>query len=994
MTITSTPSAGSGQPRTAGLTVGILGPLVIQSGEACTEVPRTGQRVLLAMLAAAANQPVSTDELIEAVWGEDPSRQRERNLHVQMYQLRRLLAGLEPGRAEPRIVTASPGYRLLLAPGELDSDDFVRTVERGRAAARDGDPTTAAQWLASALAIWRGPALADVTAACPRLSGLAARLEEQRLAVLEDRIAADLSAGIKASAALAAELGGLVAANPLRERLRGQLMVALYAAGRQADALSVFRQGRRILNEELGLDPGPELASLHRRILAGDPQIAGPTAAAVAGRAHDSPRPQAHRQGGRAGTRALAAAARGPARSRGPDAAAVPRQLPADTAPFVGRAAELAALDGMLARLNDAGESRAAGSGPVVVIGGTAGIGKTTLAVHWAHAVAAEFPDGQLHADLRGYDLAGMPATAAEVIRGFLEALGVPDRHMPASTDGQAALYRTMLAGRRILMVLDNARDAAQVRPLLPSSPVSLVIVTSRATLPGLTVTNGAVPLTLRLPGVAEATELLAARIGAGRLAAEPGAAAELVTLCARLPLAIAITAAHAAAQPARPLSALAAQLETQAGKLDALDTGDPASTLRDVFACSCQQLSEPAARLFRLLGLHPGPDLSVPAAASLAAMPAGLTRHALAELVTSSLLSENAGRYGMHDLLRAYAAEQAATAEPEAERDAALRRVLDYYLHSASAAARTLNPGFPGVGLSPAAEGAVAQQFAAPEPAAAWFRAEHHALLAAIACAAESGHDTYAWQLPIVVANAWVRQGQIEDLATASRLALAAATRLGDPRALALARERMANVCYLDESYAAAVHHAAHALAYFRETGDVVGKADAHARLGWALGGQRRYREALRHAADALRLHREAGNQSGEASALRLTGWLHAQQSDFSAARDYYRQALDAYRQVGGAAGQADAWDNLGHAFFELGEYRQAVHSHQQAAAMSEAAGHRRGQVHSLIRLGDAHRAAGDSAAARASWRQALDLLGDLHHPDADRIRADLHTE
>ncbi len=993
MTMTCTTKTGPGEARTCGLTVGILGPVIIRSGAASTDVPRTGQRVLLAMLAAAANRPVSTDELIEAVWGEDPSRQRERNLHVQIYQLRRLLGGLEPGRDEPRIMTASPGYRLLLGPGELDSADFVTTVERGRAAARDGDPATAAQRLASALAMWRGPALADVTGVCPRLSGLAARLEEQRLAALEDRIAADLSADFRPSGALAAELAGLVAASPLRERLRGQLMVALYRSGRRADALEAFRQGRKILREELGLDPGPELASLHRRILAGDPQLAGPPAAALADATRDPAGPPQPGQRGQARPR-TPAIDREARQSGGLRTAVVPRQLPADPAPFVGRAAELAALDGIVARLQDAGDDRAPGSGLVVVIGGTAGVGKTTVAVHWAHAVAAGFPDGQLHADLRGHDLAGLPATSAEVIRGFLEVLGVPDRHIPASTGGQAALYRTLLAGRRVLMVLDNARDAAQVRPLLPSSALSLVVVTSRAVLTGLTVTNGAVPVVLGLPGVAEATDLLATLIGTERLEAEPRAAAELVTLCARLPLAIAITAARAAAQPARPLSALAAQLESHASKLDALDTGDPANSLREVFACSCQQLGEPAARLFRLLGLHPGPDMNLRAAASLAAMPTGVIRHAVAELMTASLLSESAGRYGMHDLLRAYAAEQAAAAESESGRDAATRRVLDYYLHSAAAAARTLHPGFPRVGLGPTADEVVTEQFATHETAVAWFRAEHHALLAAIACSAEAGYDAYAWQLPIVVANAWVRQGQLEDLAMVSRIALASATRLGDARALALAHERMANVCYLDESYASAVHHAAHALAYFRQAGDVVGQADAHARLGWALGGQRKYRQALRHAADALSLHRQEDNRSGEASALRLTGWLHARQSDFAAARDYYQQALDSYRQVGGAVGQADAWDNLGYALFQLGEYRQAIHSHQQAAAMSEAAGHRRGHVHSLIRLGDAHRAAGDRAAALTSWRQALDLLGDLDHPDADRIRADLRAE
>jgi len=492
MTISGMAQAGPGRARTQSLAVGILGPVIVRSGHASMGVPRTGQRILLAMLALAANRPVSTDELIDAVWDEDPSRQRERNLHVQMYQLRRMLAGLEPDRDQPRIVTTNPGYRILLGPGELDSDDFARTVEQGRAAMRCGDPATAADELAAALRMWRGPALADVTSCCPRLARAAARMEEQRLAVVEDRIAADLSAGVQPADALAAELTTLVSANPLRERLRGQLMVALYRAGRRADALETFGAGRHLLSEELGLDPGPELTVLHQRILARDRQLGDPQPLRLAAEPGRQAASGAPGHTGLAGIRDL-------------DGPVVPRQLPARTGSFSGRAAELAALDGTLARLRDGDTGGAPGSGLVVVIDGTAGSGKTALAVHWAYSAAADFPDGQLYADLHGNGLAGRPASSAEVIRGFLAVLGVPDRHIPASADGQAALYRTLLAGRRILVVLDNARDAEQVRPLLPPSPLSLVIVTSRCGLPGLTVTNGAVPVTISAPAVVRA---------------------------------------------------------------------------------------------------------------------------------------------------------------------------------------------------------------------------------------------------------------------------------------------------------------------------------------------------------------------------------------------------------------------------------------------------------------------------------------------------------
>jgi hypothetical protein len=370
----------------------------------------------------------------------------------------------------------------------------------------------------------------------------------------------------------------------------------------------------------------------------------------------------------------------------------VPRQLPVAARHFAGRAGALTVLAGLAA---EAGGADGAGRAMVIsVIEGTAGIGKTALAVHFAHQVAGDFPDGQLYVNLRGFDPAGPPMTPGEAVHIFLDALGVRAGQLPASLDAQVGLYRSLLAGRRMLVLLDNARDAGQVRPLLPASPGCLVLVTSRSQLTGLAAAEGAMPLALDLLTGEEAKELLAARLGGDRLAADPAAAQELTGLCARLPLALAIAAARAATQPALPLADLAAELRDAGGRLDALDAGDAAASVRAVFSWSYQQLDAAAARMFRLLGLHPGPAIGTPAAASLAGLPPRPARTVLTELTRAHLLAEPApGRFAFHDLLRAYAAERAQADEGGTERHAAVHRMLDHYLHTACPAALLIHP-------------------------------------------------------------------------------------------------------------------------------------------------------------------------------------------------------------------------------------------------------------------------------------------------------------
>jgi hypothetical protein len=449
-----------------------------------------------------------------------------------------------------------------------------------------------------------------------------------------------------------------------------------------------------------------------------------------------------------------AAAATAATMPRQMPAAVVPRQLPAAVACLAGRAVELKALNTLLERMI-AGAGVPGGTVAVVAIGGTAGVGKTTLAVHWAHQVSDRFTDGHLYLDLRGFSPSGRPMTAAEAIRCFLHALDVHPARIPGDPDAQAALYRSLLAGKRMLIILDNARDTAQVRPLLPGSAGCLVIVTSRSQLPGLAATEAAHLLSLDMFSESEATELLAARLGPSRVAAEQEAARQLTRLCARLPAALAIAAAIAAAAPASPLAVLAAELEDRHSRLDILDTGDTAGNVRALFSWSYRQLSADAARLFRLLGLHPGPDISLPAIISLTGLPVRQVRRALRELTHASLLGEHApGRYGCHDLLRAYAAEQAASSDSAADRRAAIGRMLDHYLRTAHAASTLLFPHRASITSPAPSPSAQPESLTTRDEAAAWFEAEREVILATVNLAAGSGFNGPARQL------AWCSSG------------------------------------------------------------------------------------------------------------------------------------------------------------------------------------------------------------------------------------------
>jgi tetratricopeptide (TPR) repeat protein len=667
----------------------------------------------------------------------------------------------------------------------------------------------------------------------------------------------------------------------------------------------------------------------------------------------------------------------------------VPHQLPAAVRHFAGREDELAALSSLLE------QSRVDAGGTVVIsaIGGTAGIGKTALALCWAHRVADRFPDGQLYVNLRGFDPGGKVMDPAEAVRGFLDALGVPAQRVPADLDAQAALYRSELACRRVLVVLDNARDTAQVRPLLPGVPGCLVVVTSRNQLSGLVAADGAHPITLDLLSPVEARELLVRRLGIDRVAAEPGAVDEIVTRCVRLPLALAIVAARAATHPRLTLRTLASGLRDSADRLDTLTTDDPHTDVRAVFSWSYHALTPDAARLFRLLGLHPGPDISIPAAASLAALPVSRARALLAELARANLIVEHtSGRYTLHDLLRAYATDLTLTTDTDGERHAATHRMLDHYLHTAHTADRLLYPHRDPITLTPARPDVIPEPPANHRQAVAWFTAEHAVLLSTVDHAAATGFDTHTWQLAWTLYDFLDRRGHWHDRVATGRAAVAAARRLTDPPAQAGAHRHLAHAYIrlgrLDDAHA----QLRHALDLPDQADDPAGQAHTHITLSIVLERQGRNSEALDHDRQALDLYRATGHRAGEARALNAVGWDHAILGDHQQALTYCQQALTLLHTLGDRDGQAGTWDSLGYAHHQLGHHDQAITCYQHALNLYRDLGDRYEQAATLVRLGNNHHTAGDLDAARDAWQQALTILDQLDHPDADQVRVKLH--
>jgi tetratricopeptide (TPR) repeat protein len=664
----------------------------------------------------------------------------------------------------------------------------------------------------------------------------------------------------------------------------------------------------------------------------------------------------------------------------------IPRQLPPAIRHFSGRRRELAELTDLAGSADSTG---VAGTVVITAIGGTAGVGKTALALYWAHQVADRFPDGHLYVNLRGFDPHGRAVDPVMATRGFLSALAVPPPRVPADPDAATALYRSMLAGKRMLIVLDNARDATQVRPLLPAAPGCLVVITSRHLLSGLIAAEGAHPITLDLFTPAEAREALASRLGADRVAAEPDAVDTIVERCARLPLALAVVAARARTHPERPLARVARELAGVRDRLDALADHDPYTDVRAAFSWSYQALTPPAARLFRLLSLHPGPDVTVPAAAALAAVRPSETMALLTELTSASLLVErHPGRYACHDLLRAYAADLARTVDSAPERGDAASRVFHHYLWAAHAANRLLDPAADHP-APPAHGGDV--QFSDYRQALDWFVAEHSVLLNMVDHAASAGWRVPLGELIQAVAVFLDRQGHWHDGLVIWRTGVRCADRLSDQAAQAVAHRQLGRAHTRLYQFDDAALHLGKALELATLTGDRV--EQAHVSHTLAIMCERRGDpdQALPHAYRALDLYRAAGHRHGEAKMYNAVGWYLTLLGDHDRALGYCERALSLLRQLGDRANQAHAFDSLGHAHHRLGEHARATACYQRSLELCREFGDRFGEAEALEHLGDIRRDTGDAGAARRFWQQALAILTELAHPSSEALLSKL---
>ncbi|MFT4008723.1 MAG: BTAD domain-containing putative transcriptional regulator [Nocardioidaceae bacterium] len=934
--------------------VWLLGPLDVRVGGVEIAITAAQQRLVLVALALAGGSPVSAGMLCDILWPERVPNTARTSLHNTIRRLRTLFAKAGVGEV---IRTGPEGYGFDIESDAVDAIAFSRLLVRARSKAESGDADAALALYDQALRLWRGDPVPDLVNA-GWLAGPVAQLVEQRVVATEEWADLERAAG-RPERALE-RLAPLSEEWPLRESVRARLMLALRAAGRTADALEEYLAARRLLVAELGVEPGPVLRQAHAAVLRlDDADVASPPTAAVR-----------------------------------------PAQLPALPAKVVGREAELALLDlsyagsGLAEPADSIGGAAVAPSGnPVVcVLSGPAGVGKSTLAAQWAQRVAESFPDGQLWVNLRGFDSQGSPLAPGQVLSRFLAALGVATDEIPVDADLAADLYRSLLAERRVLVVLDNAREAEQVRPLLPTGPGSLAVVTSRHDLSSLAVTHGAQLITLSVLAPGAATELLADRLGPDRLAAEPEAIGEIVGRCGGLPLALALVAARVAARADLSMTAMADQLRENSS-LDVLNVGDTTTDLRAVLSWSVDAVSPGAARALALVGLHPGPEIGVPALASLAGTTIRQARVELDELARAHLVTEpGPARFAMHDLVRDYARELFEASGSTVERLDALRRLADHYLHAAYAATRTLFSTPLPLTLSPPAAGVAPETFAGADDGAAWLQAELPALLRVVdLIAGVPGLEAHPWQIARVASGYLWGRCAWADMAQLHEQALAACLRAADREGEADTRHGLGDAYAGLERWQDSRTELDHALELYRALGDPVGEGDVLCTLGRLMEMREEYAEGLRFTRQSLDVYRRIGDRSGEAVSLNNLGWLHAMLGEFADALACAQEALEIYREEGDLAGQSYALDSMGRTYAGLGDLPRAIELYAEAIDLAGSLGESFNQAMSLTHLGDAHHAAGDLASARRSWSAALATYEELEHPRAEALRSRL---
>ncbi|MEU8633189.1 BTAD domain-containing putative transcriptional regulator [Amycolatopsis sp. NPDC048633] len=905
----------------------VLGEIAVLADGSRIDPGPEKQRRVLAVLVLAAGRVVPVERLIECVWDDAPPARARETLTSYVSRLRRLLA---PGAD---VVRQGGGYRLQADPSAVDLHRFRELCTRARGS---GDDRRSAERLQEALGIWHGEALSG-------LGGDWALAERESLH--QERLTAecehtDVLLRLGRDEHLLDDLTARVAAWPLDERVACQYLLALHRAGRTADALAHFQRVRGRLAEELGIDPGAALRALHQQILTAEPALTGDHATS----------------------------------------AMVPRQLPAAPAPFVGRTEELDRL----------GFAVSGGPGATVVISaiaGAGGMGKTWLALHWAHRHAEEFVDGQLFVDLRGFSPGGQPMDPAVAVRGFLDAFGVEPARIPVDAQAQAALFRSLAAGKRILLVLDNAADTAQVVPLLPGSGSCTVLVTSRTQLPGLLTGHGARHLPLDVLSGAEATALLADRLGHARIRAEPAAVARLIGFCGGFPLALGIVAGQAATRPHTPLAGLVDELDESG--LSALDGVEPTASLPAVLSWSFHALTSEQATAFALLGIAPGPDIDLPAASALVGCPLDTCRTVLRVLEQSSLISRDTrGRYRMHDLIRRYADDKAQDLPGEVRQDA-LRRVLDFYCHTAFAADRRLAPHRHPIELDPAVPGARPGSPLDDKAAMTWFDDAYATLLAAQQVAVAQGRYPTVWQLAWALTTFQHRAGHRKDHLAMWEIAAESITRRPGGAGDSLV-QRLLGGAYAERGrYEDATRHLDEALTLAVDHRDDVAHAYAHRVLAWTWARRGNDHLAAMHADDALDLFRGLGKPVWEAEALNALGWYTARLGDHETALEHCRAALDLFRDSRDPSGEAATLDSLGYIQDRLGQHRSAVEYYEQAVHVLRELGYSYEIANTLDNLGHAHAALGGTAQARTVWSEALELYRRQDRPEeAERAR------
>ncbi|MEV4655932.1 BTAD domain-containing putative transcriptional regulator [Micromonospora sp. NPDC049301] len=926
---------------TSPLSFAVLGRVRAWRGQAEIDLGTRQQRLILALLLARAGGAVSVAELVDLLWESDPPPSAVNVVHRHVGMLRRRFEPGLPTRAAGSVLIRDGAEYWLRIDGEsLDLLRFRRLV--AQAGGSSGEP--AVELYREALALWR-----DRCASGLQTGGRAhpefVAVDGERFAAVRAATDAALQAGcvhaVLPAIRLAAEY------EPLDEALQARLLLALAADGRRAEALAAYADIEHRLADELGIQPGGDLRAARDSLLD-----------------HDAP---ADGSGSRRG------AGRAGLESPQSTWAEPPAQLPADHPYFAGRRDVVAAAEELLA-----GERRTT----ALVIDGMPGVGKTTLAVHLAHQLAARYPDGQLHADLRGFDSGDSVMTPAEGLRGFLWSLGVAPAAIPAELHAQAGLYRSILAERRMLILLDNCRDWNQIRHLLPGTGGSLVIATSRRRITGMAGPAGAHPLHLDLLTDAEARELLTRRLG-DAAAADPAAVDEIIARCGRLPLALALVATRSVGRPGLSLPAVAGELAEADGRLTGF--GDAHADLEAIFSWSYRALTPEAARLFRLLPLHPAGELSTETAAALGGLSLRSARRLLAELGAQLLVQPGDGRWRMHDLLRAYAVELGEEHDDPAERDAAIERVYDYYQLSAYAAHLPLLPQVPLPEPEPSERGVTGRCFTGQADAMAWFAAEQRVLTVIVAQAKGRGRPSTAWQIALALQNFFQDTAQFKQWAAVASTGLAATG--GDPAAQALLHRSLAGACYFLADLDRGLSHLQHARALFDRLGRRTEQGHVENNIAEIRLEQRRYHEAIRHAEAARALFRGEGNVRGATTALlaiaRAQGWLgrHAEALGmFIEARRQF-DALDDLHGVG----TTQTWlahtysmiDNLPHA---MATWQQAIDTFRDARAAHDAA-----EV--LVSIGDFHSANGDPALARQAWSEALAELDGTDSPMARRI-------